>query len=285
MFGWAYDFGSKFMAIRACDECQASLRQERVHHFRLSDEDKNLMDVVNEYHWRTGTCQKCTCWFQHKNSPLLHIPVPFRLKRCFDSSVEYLSPKELNFEYLRSVVRVAHRKVYDQEWTIADADAFLKAYCVPAEYTNRIFQNAHRVAVELLVQTQPDFAAQYLQQDIHHLQEEIKANPVSYQPIQPPALWDDIVPLSSYVESPMHLLFLGVVESVVKLVHEWLLRRRKGTAFCAFARTVTNDIVKLGVPWCKLLSYSPTGNSGAGYRRTIWDSADCSSGSIQYWMS
>jgi hypothetical protein len=123
-------------------------------------------------------------------------------------------------------------------------------HCVPAEYNSRLIKCATTSAVRRLLDMNLETTTNSAMIPDH------------YETLDMPPLWDDLVPLDSYVESPMHLLFLGIVESVVKLIHEWCARRRLGTTFVKYANKVLRELITLQVPWCKIMPYSPTGKFG-----------------------
>lgn len=60
----------------------------------------------------------------------------------------------------------------------------------------------------------------------------------------------------------MHLLFLGVVETTTKQVHDWCTRRRSGKQFIEYGEKVLSELASLGLPWLKIMKYSNTGRFG-----------------------
>jgi hypothetical protein len=243
MFGWSFDFTQHYSVVAACPTCIKSLAVESKDDGRISA----------PYWWRTGNCRNCTSWFHHRDSKLLCSPIPAALKKCYENqSSQDIKPIKLNYHFLQAIVTHAHAQLRDQKWTQAQTEAYLKMHCIPAEYNARLIKCATTSAVkrflDLNLETTTNSATHMLSDH--------------YETLDMPPLWDDLVPLDSYVESPMHLLFLGIVESVVKLIHEWCARRRLGTTFVKYANKVLKELITLQVPWCKIMPYSPTGKFG-----------------------
>lgn len=95
------------------------------------------------------------------------------------------------------------------------------------------------------------------------IQEEAAKYPKDFQRVPIPTLWDnDEIPFNYYTETGMHLLFLGVMETTTKQVHDWCTRRRLGKQFIRYGENVLEELMSLGLPWCKIMKYSNTGRFG-----------------------
>jgi hypothetical protein len=64
-----------------------------------------------------------------------------------------------------------------------------------------------------------------------------------------PSLWDRDLPLHLFVDTPMHLLFLGVAKAVFILIGEWASRRGRSKAFRKIATEQLGDLEKLKLQW------------------------------------
>jgi len=59
----------------------------------------------------------------------------------------------------------------------------------------------------------------------------------------------------------MHLLFLGVIKTVMQNIQEWMVERNKGSAFIQYSNDKLESMNQLGLDWCKCLPYK-TGKLG-----------------------
>jgi len=46
-----------------------------------------------------------------------------------------------------------------------------------------------------------------------------------------PATWQRGVQLDQHIDVIMHLLFLGVIKTIMQNIQEWMVKRNKGSAF------------------------------------------------------
>jgi hypothetical protein len=71
-----------------------------------------------------------------------------------------------------------------------------------------------------------------------------------------PPTWKSSVTLADHVDVIMHLLFLGIVKTVIELVMLWL---KKDNRHSRFGRMVVGDMTeigKLGLGWLNVLPFS-----------------------------
>lgn len=69
-----------------------------------------------------------------------------------------------------------------------------------------------------------------------------------------PYLWTigDVLPMERFINSPMHLLFHGVVDDVMKLVHKFMAKYKKLETFERFVNVHLLEIEMFRLDWCKL---------------------------------
>ena len=69
-----------------------------------------------------------------------------------------------------------------------------------------------------------------------------------------PYLWkvQHVLPMEKFINSPMHLLFHGVVDDVMKLVHKFMSKYNKLETFERFVNEYLLEIEMFRLDWCKL---------------------------------
>jgi len=87
------------------------------------------------------------------------------------------------------------------------------------------------------------------------LMEKKLKHPNKYLPWEIPSLWSRAVTLDQHVDVPMHLLFLGITKTVLSMVKEWTLGRRKEASFLRYANAAMLLPVRLGLDWCKAIPF------------------------------
>jgi hypothetical protein len=86
--------------------------------------------------------------------------------------------------------------------------------------------------------------------------QEASNHPYQWAPWPTPAVWSRRVDLVQHPDVPMHLLFLGVVKTVVQRVEEWMSNKGKCSAFLDEATSVLQGVEHLHLSWCKLQPFS-----------------------------
>ena len=68
-----------------------------------------------------------------------------------------------------------------------------------------------------------------------------------------PPSWVRGVAMTTHIDVVMHLLFLGVVQTVIIMVHERAKIRGKNTFFISFMEGTLDSIQSLGLDWCRCI--------------------------------
>ena len=83
----------------------------------------------------------------------------------------------------------------------------------------------------------------------HELLLDKESNHRRYQPLDPPSLYSRGVPLRAFVDTPMHLILLGVGRTVFKRVSTWSARRGRKADFVAQAKVLLQQLDDLKLKW------------------------------------
>jgi hypothetical protein len=81
------------------------------------------------------------------------------------------------------------------------------------------------------------------------IQEEKELFPTKYSKPKTPSLWNRDLLLRLFVDTPMHLLFLGIAKSVFGKISLWSARCGGGPAFKKVGINLLNDIEELKLQW------------------------------------
>lgn len=215
--------------IPSCDECFAKLKLNR--------------KVEKE-------CPNCLNWeLTRTNTDLNSYPAP-------DGYPEEM-PKTQNcqkvtFDLLSRVANTAHDSIVSYKWTDKEALAFLRAHAINTNLAQHgIVANAVRCrskqTAEIMKEKHPH---EYEQQ-----QKFEKANPSGYQKHPHPCIWSSGLRMEQVICVIMHLLFLGIVKTLMEEVVQWLAGVDKNAPFIRAAAGVLEEITDLKLSWCKVLPY------------------------------
>jgi hypothetical protein len=91
-----------------------------------------------------------------------------------------------------------------------------------------------------------------------------ESNPEQFELYCGPIQWSRGVEISQHVDTPMHLLFLGIVRTITRWVPSWAVKMKQTTNFAQYVHDMpVKEIIQLKLSWVKLLPY--TGGQLAGW--------------------
>ena len=67
-----------------------------------------------------------------------------------------------------------------------------------------------------------------------------------------PRLWDGVYDISIFIETPMHLIFHGVLADVVEVIDEFLAEHKLQKGFHDRVNGILLDVIALRLEWCKM---------------------------------
>ena len=92
-------------------------------------------------------------------------------------------------------------------------------------------------------------------QQYDEIQQEKESNPFLFQRMKFPSIWMQGCSLHQQVDVSKHLLFLGVMKSVIQTVQEWTILCRRNGFFLKYAGKALENVQMLGLEWCKIILY------------------------------
>jgi hypothetical protein len=79
---------------------------------------------------------------------------------------------------------------------------------------------------------------------------------LNYQMLQYPVLWNRGNDLDIHIDVPMHLLFLGITKTVVRIIQAWCALRGCTTTFTKHASSTLQSLDDLGLLWMVCVPYT-----------------------------
>ena len=84
-----------------------------------------------------------------------------------------------------------------------------------------------------------------------------------------PPSWSVPHGITSYIDAPMHLIFLGCVKFINKRILDWSALFKKETKLVRTFSPLISSIYDLKLEWCKIFPLSP-GGSFSGFVSENW---------------
>ena len=100
---------------------------------------------------------------------------------------------------------------------------------------------------------------------IQTIDAERQRDPARYSKWVPPAIWGSGLVIGQLAEAGMHLLFLGVVKTIIFVIQDWASLRQKSTSLRKELTTLTKHLEKKHLSWCKVLSFGKTKKLGSWF--------------------
>jgi hypothetical protein len=260
-FGTIVDLNHVSKFVRPCSVCLV----------KIYEGDRNFDKV---------RCENCTQWNMSGSHPLLRFKIPDHYPNDALSDEERsagkLFPRTLTLPSLRQNMRKASKNLVNKTWNEEGARIFLKVAGVNEEWRDKLVVfcrfalklNGEDVvgAKELLTEEEEEWAEKTLLEE-------------SVAPM--PAAWKDDIEFLQNIDVPMHLLFLGLVRTVVELVVKYTKSARKYTDLIKVSNGHMKELETLGISWLKIIDMR-NGLRGGGYQKIIWLLQGLHHGGIQF---
>ena len=147
---------------------------------------------------------------------------------------------------------MCHDNSVDILWTVRGATAFLHANGLNTEAISNVLECASNCKNLAQLEASMDLNPQQYDE----IQQEKVSSPFLEQRWKIPSIWMWGCSLHQHVDVSMHLLFLGVMKSVIQMVQEWTILCRRIGSFLKYAGKTLEYVQMLGLDWCKIIPYS-----------------------------
>lgn len=183
-----------------------------------------------KYEWRDKSCNACSSWMfnlEHKllrYTPEKDFPTMIHPNLCSDGK---LPPRNITRTGIDNAVQYIKECIDNKRINISQARSYLKYF------------GLNNSAMDAIMNS-------------------IK-NGTTYNT---PHAWYDLNYTTVFVDVPMHLLFLGIVKSVMLKIGMWLRSNNMGAYFITSVKGILGKVKEFNVEWCKMLEYPTTDKTG-----------------------
>lgn len=228
---WRYsaDLNQLESRVPSCDSCLA----------KLQDGEDFL------------SCDLCTNWSLDSESPLLDTEPPKNYPPEMLPQSGKLRPKKIEYKNLVEAADKALSKLVAGDWSAKQATAYLAAEGPNHELINDVIDVADRIAnYKYLESNKEQFPQEY---DV--ISKHRKERPDLYEGWKPPSPWRRGTSMDQRIDAIMHLLFLGLMKTVMLTTKDWLTDLGKFASFVRFAGGVMESVQQLNLSWCKAIAF------------------------------
>lgn len=242
---WGVTADHKFLhdVLKACNRCV----QVMVERF-----------VDGEWDLPVPDCGHCLNWDVLKKTPLARFPAPKSYPEieeglhCRTVNIDnqlYIRPFRIDYQGLRDALAFAHDQFCNNNWTSSNCEAYLKVEGLNNESIKEFIEHSINVQSLRLVENN--------EESRELIQADRKNNPHKYERYPDPPLWTrKDIPLSSHIDAIMHLLFLGLVKTVVLEVQRWLSSQNMNKSFLRDNAYRLDAFNSMYVDWLTVLPYT-----------------------------
>lgn len=233
--------------LPACMDCLSNMKMADCHG-----------ESTIDWKGRSRQCNSCTNWAVDLESNMLHYQAPKHFPTKFKlggeevgegettgDSHSFLNPIVITYGSLIKVVKLTHKMLEDGKWTKAEALCHLKENAINAKYSGKIvLQGLNCWKYKLAFRKRNEFWEEW-----QKIEKEQLDNPSKYCMASLPSMWLRGLPLSLFIDTPMHLLFLGIAKSIFEYVGEWSKKCNRQSAFVAIAKSLLKQLEELKLDW------------------------------------
>ena len=210
-----------------------------------------------EWNLPLPNCSHCLNWDILKESPLAIYPMPKdyptieQKERCRTITIEdkqYLKPFRIEYRGLRDAIEFAHNNLVEGSWTKKNCEAYLKVEGMNDTVAEKV--NLHAVMSQCIYPDSQDPPNQLLLSFL-------RQHPEQFNMMPSPALWErNNTLLSTHVDCIMHMLFLGMVKTVVAHhVPKWLKALHKHASFIDNNGHYLDAFQSMSIDWLVVLTF------------------------------
>jgi hypothetical protein len=158
----------------------------------------------------------------------------------------------VTFKGLIRAWKKTHNKLLSGEWERKHAMAFLSVETVNKKAIEALIENAMNCKQFFVCEkNNHKYLNEY--QSMFYQKQTFQLN---YQILQYPVLWNRGNDLDIHIDVPMHLLFLGITKTVVRMIQAWCALGGCTTTFTKHANSTLQSLDDLGLSWMVCVPYT-----------------------------
>jgi hypothetical protein len=238
----ACDYSQLSKVLPACDYC-----------FQLMIDCDSLSSrenpSINKTQWLEYKCNTCSNWAKDLSDPMLHFDRSEKFPKHYvlggEAGEGRLLPIVLSYEVLHKVCRLTFSKVSSGLWSKEEGMTYLNDNCINDHHAMALVQNALNCYRYNLIKDQRGEDDELFRQ----LSTIKLENPSKYRIPRFPSVHSRDIPLHLYVDTPMHLLFLGVCKNIFNKLSTWSSRRGRKGKFDILAKQQLQQLDELKIGW------------------------------------
>jgi hypothetical protein len=165
-------------------------------------------------------------------------------------------PFKLSSSRLKESTKLAYTNLVAGHWNNIQVMTFLKRECVLTTYIEEVQNNAAKRKLLAAINSETSSETKRAQALIL---EDAKASPRHYRrppfPLSWQALGKEDDSLGLFVDVLMHLLFLGIVKSVIKEINRWMSRQKLFSDFKERGGKLSKILQELRLDWLPVLDF------------------------------
>lgn len=204
-------------------------------------------------------CSRCADWnYDHPKMTVL-TPTGYPSECAIDSprphetrtvgGVAHLKPLILTFDNLKASAQFIFYNIYRRTFNIAHAKAYGKSVGLSLDCVQSIIINQ---ATHLRT-TNPNLPCEHVLRSFQY-----------------PAIWNAPIALNQFIDAPMHLIFQGIIKSIIEMISNWLTPLSPSQSYykelCKIINPMMVKISNMNLTWCALNTFNVSKN----YKPSGW---------------
>ena len=208
-------------------------------------------------------CSRCADWNYDHPKMTVMTPTGYPSECATDSprphasrtvgGVAHLKPLILTFDNLKASAQFIFYNIYRRTFNIAHAKAYGKSAGLSLDCVQTIIVNQAKI----------------LRTTNQNLPREVVLRSFQY-----PAIWNAPIALNQFIDAPMHLIFQGIIKSVIEMISDWLSPLSPSQSyyksFCTLIHPIMVKISNMNLSWCALNTFNVSKN----YKPSGWIAAN-----------
>ena len=208
-------------------------------------------------------CSRCADWNYDHHKMTVLTPTGYPSEYAIDSprphklrsvgGVVHLRPLILTFDNLKASAQFIFYNVYKRSFNIAHAKAYGKAAGLSLDCVQTIIINQ----------------AKQLRLNDQKMSRENVLRSFQY-----PAIWNAPIALNQFIDAPMHLIFQGIIKSIIEMISDWLsplsTSQSYYKSFCKIINPMMVKISNMNLKWCAINTFNVSKN----YKASGWIAAN-----------
>ena len=217
----------------------------------------NLLDICkNSGVIPIDTCNDCADWEFYSNGKSLFFEPPAKYPlNCAMLVDKKLFPRRINSSFLRKICDHAHNNMVNGLWTKAECESYLKVYGLNEDLRENIINNGDNIFLYNSIDSMTESNKKFYVNDR-------RKRPRQYEKYPLPKVWFHPMGIESFIDAPMHLLFLGVMKDVHRNTMAWCKQLNIESMSMRHFSAYFNSLFEMKLEWLKIIPIGEGSFSG-----------------------